>query len=352
MNKFGFVVPVYNVKEEYLRACVESLKYQSCTDIRIILVDDCSENDCRLLCDELAESDSRIRVIHQNENRGVSSARNTGLLACDSEWVAFIDADDWVEKDTCRTVLSCIERYSYEIDIIMFSGYVDYMTKERIVREDKEPIIYLRDSGDIDMLQISALSHPLKGTLSSTISIEQITTKFFRKRFLIENDLHMPLIPCREDGLFFQYCLEAADVVLRIPDRLYHYRVHEDNTITRYRENAPAEQKRYLEMLWEFAAAHNKDLSYREAMYVAAFLSMQIVIYSYFFNPQNPKSYPQRIKECEAYFSLPPYDEVMDHIRISRLKRHHTIKAICIKLRWYQGVSTLRRIYLRLTTGT
>ena len=71
------IIPVYNV-EKYLKSCVESLTKQTHKDIEIILVDDGSPDNSGILCDTLAETDSRIVVIHK-ENGGVSSARNAAL---------------------------------------------------------------------------------------------------------------------------------------------------------------------------------------------------------------------------------------------------------------------------------
>lgn len=93
------VVPVYKIKEEYLRACVGSLLEQSLKEIEIILVDDGSPDRCGEICDKLAETDCRIRVIHQR-NKGVSAARNRGMEQARGKYLSFVDADDWIDPDT------------------------------------------------------------------------------------------------------------------------------------------------------------------------------------------------------------------------------------------------------------
>lgn len=86
------IVPVYKV-EKYLRECVDSILAQDFADYELILVDDGSPDSCPQLCDQLAETDARIRVVHK-ANGGLSSARNAGLdVACGS-YVMFIDSDD------------------------------------------------------------------------------------------------------------------------------------------------------------------------------------------------------------------------------------------------------------------
>lgn len=98
MDKITIIIPVYKV-ENYLHRCVDSVLAQTFQDFEIILVDDGSPDNCGKICDEYAKKDGRIHVIHK-ENGGLSDARNAGLdwmyQNSDSEWIAFIDSDDWI----------------------------------------------------------------------------------------------------------------------------------------------------------------------------------------------------------------------------------------------------------------
>lgn len=91
------IVPVYRV-EPYLRKCIDSIRAQTFRDLEIILVDDGSGDRCGQICDEYAQKDSRIRVIHK-ENGGLSSARNTGISVARGEYLGFVDSDDWIDPD-------------------------------------------------------------------------------------------------------------------------------------------------------------------------------------------------------------------------------------------------------------
>ena len=91
------IVPIYNV-ELYLRKCIDSITGQSYKNLEIILVDDGSQDKCGLICDEYAEKDSRVRVIHK-ENGGLSDARNAALDVMKGEYVTFIDSDDYVATE-------------------------------------------------------------------------------------------------------------------------------------------------------------------------------------------------------------------------------------------------------------
>lgn len=98
------IVPIYNVKE-YLDRCVESIVNQTYKNIEIILVDDGSPDNCPQMCNEWAEKDTRINVIHK-ENGGLSDARNAGLKIATGEIVSFIDSDDWIELDMFEKMLN------------------------------------------------------------------------------------------------------------------------------------------------------------------------------------------------------------------------------------------------------
>ena len=96
------IVPVYNV-EPYLRRCVQSLLRQTYSNLEILLMDDGSTDRSGVLCDELADTDSRIRVIHQS-NGGLSHARNRGMELAAGEYIAFLDSDDWADPTWLETL--------------------------------------------------------------------------------------------------------------------------------------------------------------------------------------------------------------------------------------------------------
>lgn len=91
------IVPIYNA-EKYLSECISSVLSQSYKDFELILIDDGSTDRSLNICNEFAKKDLRITVVHQ-ENSGVSAARNNGLKNTKGEFVAFVDSDDYVEKN-------------------------------------------------------------------------------------------------------------------------------------------------------------------------------------------------------------------------------------------------------------
>jgi len=102
------IVPVYNV-DLYLKRCVKSIQAQSYAHLEIILINDGSKDDSGKICDQFALEDERVVVIHQ-ENRGLGSARNSGLDAMTGEWLCFVDSDDFVAPRYVEALLGiCLE---------------------------------------------------------------------------------------------------------------------------------------------------------------------------------------------------------------------------------------------------
>lgn len=105
--KISILVPVYNV-EQYLPRCIESVLTQDFQDWEMILVDDGSPDKCPQICDEYAEKDNRIKVIHKS-NGGANSARFAGYKKSQGEFLVFMDADDWLLEGALNILVSAIE---------------------------------------------------------------------------------------------------------------------------------------------------------------------------------------------------------------------------------------------------
>lgn len=123
------IVPIYNV-EQYLGRCINSILKQTYTNIEIILVDDGSPDGSPEICDKFADEDSRIVVIHQ-QNQGLSAARNAGLKIANGEYVCFVDSDDYIDENMISILYTNMARYSAEISCC---GHMDVYESGRIVK--------------------------------------------------------------------------------------------------------------------------------------------------------------------------------------------------------------------------
>lgn len=115
------IVPIYNV-EKVLRRSLESILAQTYSNLEIILVDDGSTDSSPQICDEYAQKDSRVKVVHQH-NKGVAEARNTGLSMVTGDYIYFVDSDDHIEKNLCEILISKFEQTNAQI--IVFDYFVE-----------------------------------------------------------------------------------------------------------------------------------------------------------------------------------------------------------------------------------
>lgn len=119
------IVPVYNAAQ-YLPQCLESLLCQTYEPIEIILIDDGSKDASLEICRKYAQQDSRVLILSQT-NKGVSAARNKGIMLAKGGWITFVDADDWVEPNHLEELVDCIEDGAYDCAV---SGYwLEYSQK-------------------------------------------------------------------------------------------------------------------------------------------------------------------------------------------------------------------------------
>ena len=122
MKIISVIVPVYKV-EKFIHRCIYSILAQTFKDFELILVDDGSPDNCGKICDEYALKDNRIHVIHK-ENGGLSDARNAGIdwafANSNSEWITFIDSDDWIHPKYLEALYNAVKKSGCEISICGF----------------------------------------------------------------------------------------------------------------------------------------------------------------------------------------------------------------------------------------
>lgn len=116
-EKISIIVPVYNV-EKYLEKCVSSVLEQTFSDFELILVDDKSPDSSGLICDALSKKDTRIRVIHREQNGGLSAARNSGIEVMQGEYVLFLDSDDFLHREALSSVYNAIIENNADIAVM------------------------------------------------------------------------------------------------------------------------------------------------------------------------------------------------------------------------------------------
>ena len=221
--KISIIIPAYNV-QEYIKQCLESIINQTYKNLEIIVVNDGSKDKTLDIIESIAKDDSRIIVINQ-ENQGVSAARNNALKGVDGDFVMFVDSDDWLDLDTCEVLIK--EAVEENADIVM-CGYVREYKEKSMPKAmfDEERIIFKNEEVK-DKLH-RRIFGPLGNELSAPEKLNAITTiwgKLYKASVLRDLEF-VPYeeIGMCEDGYFNIFAFEKTKKAVFIKKFLYHYR--------------------------------------------------------------------------------------------------------------------------------
>lgn len=168
----SIIIPIYNV-EKYLSKCIESLVGQTYKDIEIILINDGSPDHCLSICEQYSKKDNRIIVIDQ-ENKGVSAARNAGLKMAKGEYIGFVDPDDWIAVDMYEGLHSVIKQS--DVDMVI-CGYEYYSEDGALDEKRKYPI---RENEIINQKEVMNRFFDMPPTIR-----HGVVNKLFKKELLI-----------------------------------------------------------------------------------------------------------------------------------------------------------------------
>ncbi len=220
MPTVSIIVPVYRT-EPYLRRCVDSILAQTYTDFELILVDDGSPDGCPAICDEYAEKDNRVRVIHQ-KNGGTCKAKNAGIRMATGKYITFTDSDDVIPEGVYEKCSGVLDTESSP-DIICFGiAYVTMSGETYPTVRNKIPTETILDKSFIE----SKILPPLLNIDSSQdYFIENYTVnKFFLREIMTENNIVFDETRRTwEDRPFVVEFFKYANTFYYIPTIGYHY---------------------------------------------------------------------------------------------------------------------------------
>lgn len=213
------IVPIYNVSK-YLDRCMESLLNQTYRHMEIIMVDDGSPDDCGIKCDRYARKDARVRVIHK-ENEGLGMARNSGLAIAHGDYVAFIDSDDYAERDMIERLYRRMQECNADT---CFCRYYDTSAdgEDVLARETYQKELYRGKEVKEVLLGMVGAEAENPGDVEIGLSVWK---GLYTLQIIRENGIRFPSEReyISEDIVFhMQYLLKAGSVAVeRTPG--YHY---------------------------------------------------------------------------------------------------------------------------------
>lgn len=345
MIRFSIIVPVYKVKREHLDQCVQSVLGQTFGDLELILVDDGSPDDCGRYCDEYAQKDPRVKVVHK-ENGGTASARNAGLLQVTGEWVTFIDSDDWFESDSFERLNRAVETY-HCADIVMFSGMREFNNNTENIPINYSDGQQFSSHEEREQLQMRVLA-VAKEIHHSSINLVSACAKLYRRSYMVDNNLMFDsMIRYNEDGLFSLETIEKANLIVNVKESLYHYRSTEDSKVNKFRPNVDSEQTLLINRIIEFADKNKKRNGFRHAIMLRCIVSIQLCFFQKYYHSEYNRN--NRRKNFIAFLGSEPFITALKSVNTKELNSRFKFKFICYKYRLFGLLSLTQRLYIKLT---
>ena len=220
------IVPIYNV-EQYLRECIDSILKNTYRNLEVILVDDGSPDHCREICDEYAEKDSRVIVIHQ-ENKGLVRARNAGLEIATGEYISFIDSDDAVSPIFYEVMVKNLQECGADM---VACGY-SYTREQLDMNTDAayQPMLFNEYEQMVAVITSAPSARKYSWTgcnvWNKIYKRDNITVYFDPKRLMCE------------DLCFNIDYIHNCRKLVTLPLALNYYRINEDSIMGNYRKSS------------------------------------------------------------------------------------------------------------------
>lgn len=208
--KFSIVIPVYNV-ECYLEECLCSIINQTYRNLEIIIVNDGSTDNSWDIIKKYAREDSRIIVINQ-ENQGLSIARNVGIEKSTGDYLMFIDSDDYISLEVCQSAVDFMKRYG-KMDMLQFARY-----RFDTVKKKKEEVC-------LDGTLIYAGVDLLEKSVKAGRFFASSCNKIYRRGFLEQYGMKFIKDIYYEDLYFVFQCMIYCRVIGLLSDTYYFYRI-------------------------------------------------------------------------------------------------------------------------------
>lgn len=216
------VIPIYNV-EKHLNRCIESVVNQTYKDLEIILVDDKSPDNSPQICDQWAKKDSRIKVVHKDNNAGLGMARNTGIDNANGDYICFFDSDDYVEKDTIEKAVTLATKEN--ADVVSF-GFIRENSSQNIVEHEvPQPYKNVYQGTEVqDILLAEKIAPDPKTGKDSNLGISSCTG-LFSLEILKKNNIrfHSEREIICEDLYFTLDLYKYVNKVAILTESFYHY---------------------------------------------------------------------------------------------------------------------------------
>ena len=237
--KVSIIIPVYNV-EKYLARCLDSLIIQTLEDIEIILVDDSSTDSSYAVCNEYAQKDNRIKVIHKI-NEGAGMARNAALEVATGEYIGFVDSDDYVTPNMFETLYNKAEKYNSDLvmsGVIFVDGNMFSQEGDSSLKIYFDEDTHFETKEDLQRLEMGIVGATPDDEDDSKYGMS-IWKNLFRHEIIKQNNLKFESERemLSEDALFMVDYISCISKATGINEAFYYYCRNEASISKSYKKD-------------------------------------------------------------------------------------------------------------------
>lgn len=314
--KVTVVVPVYNISDDILAKCISSIVNQSLSDIEIFIIDDGSNKKCADLCDKLGSLDKRISVLHK-DNGGVSTCRNYGIENSNAEWIAFVDADDWIESDYLENLIKI--SVEQNADIAVCDCVIEYEYKSIRNHFFCEDVLDSDICGK-DRFTLQFLCPKLLRDSDSATDSGAPWAKLYRKKIIMDNNLRFKEELRRmQDNVFNLEAYEFATKIFYMNEPLYHYRKSTNSGFNRYNPYIYNNYITVFKYVENYINKYNKGNLFRKALDYKVIFSMYVILKNDFCHPDNKMSYQEQKNKLNIILQNKYYKNAVKSVDINIL---------------------------------
>lgn len=223
--KVSIIIPIYNPGEYFIK-CLDSVINQTLSEIEVICIDDGSTDDSKNILDEYSKKDNRFKIFYQ-ENQGAGSTRNNGVDKATGEYILFLDADDWIECDTCEKLYN--QAKNLDVDLVLFDTIWYYENNNELIKyfEDNE---FNHDYNSY----VFTKSEIYEKIVDPSLGV--IWSKFYKTSFLKDNNIKFSTYKIYNDVSFHFKTMLLANKISYCPHVFYHYmKIGQPSLQTSYR---------------------------------------------------------------------------------------------------------------------
>lgn len=325
MEKVSVIIPVYNV-EQYLDRCIQSVINQTFNNIEIILINDGSIDNSQKICENYAKKDSRIILINQ-ENMGVSNARNIGINKATGDYITFVDSDDYVDNRYVETLHKYITKYN--ADVCVCSTYKVY-SNGKIEKE-------IRENGLLTCKEYLEKLFNLKGF--------GVCRNNLYKSTVIKDIEFDSTIRVGEDFYFNLNASKNIKSVIAIDTCLYYYFVNNNSLVRKF-------NKEYDKMYYY---SSNKVVQYIEKYYSEnntlkkmcnnyVVFNLLLVIVNYVCHSDNTKNIFKMRNSISFLVKNPLYKKALKECDMRCYNNSRKIAIVALKLHFFMLVALIGKI--------